>query len=53
VVVLNRLEWETASTMGKFSYLEFFIQTAFVIFVSYMSWIVIEKPISKWKDKIS
>ncbi|MBP6557771.1 MAG: acyltransferase [Flavobacterium sp.] len=53
VVVLNRIGLDTASTMGKFSYLEFFIQTAFVIFVSYMSWIIIEKPISKWKDKIS
>jgi len=53
IVVLKRLHIETPATVGNFSYAEFFIQTAFVIFVSYLSWILIEKPIGKWKDKIS
>ena len=52
-VILKRLQIETPATVGTFSYIEFFIQTAFVILVSYLSWIVIEKPIAKWKDKIS
>lgn len=53
IVVLNRLDVKTPSTLGNFSYLEFFIQTAFVIFISYLSWVIIEKPILKWKDKLT
>jgi peptidoglycan/LPS O-acetylase OafA/YrhL len=51
--VLSRLHIETPATQGHFSYIEFVIQTGFVILVSYLSWIIIEKPIAKWKDKIS
>ncbi len=51
--ILSRLHIETPATQGQFSYIEFVIQTGFVILVSYLSWILIEKPIAKWKDKIS
>lgn len=51
--ILSRLHIETLATQGQFSYIEFVIQTGFVILVSYLSWILIEKPIAKWKDKIS
>lgn len=51
--ILSRLHIETPATHGQFSYIEFVIQTGFVILVSYLSWILIEKPIAKWKDKVS
>ena len=36
---------------SQFSYVEFFLQTAFIIILSYFSWILIEKPILKFKIK--
>jgi peptidoglycan/LPS O-acetylase OafA/YrhL len=36
---------------GQFSYVEFFLQTTFIIILSYFSWILLEKPILKFKRK--
>lgn len=36
----------------RFSYVEFLLQTSFIIVLSYLSWIVLEKPILKLKKKI-
>lgn len=36
----------------QFSYLEFFLQTSFIIIVSYFSWILLEKPILNLKKNI-
>ena len=53
VSILSRWNIKTPSSIGDFSYIEFFIQTVFIIFLSYLSWIFIEKPILKFKDRIS
>ena len=36
---------------SQFSYIEFFLQTVFIVVLSYFSWILIEKPILKFKRK--
>ncbi|MWW24827.1 acyltransferase family protein [Algibacter lectus] len=48
---LRKLNIITPGTHYDFSYLEFFIQTIFIILVSYFSWIIVEKPILKFKDR--
>lgn len=53
VIYFQKLGIKTPSTTNHFSYIEFLIQTAFIVFLSYLSWIIIEKPILKFKDKIS
>lgn len=53
VYFLKKVNIETASTLGKFSYSEFIIQTLFIILLSYLSWIIIEKPILRLKDKFN
>lgn len=40
---------QTPSSLGDFSYIEFVLQTLFLIFLSYLSWIIVEKPILKLK----
>lgn len=50
---LKKIGMFTPATVYKFSYLEFFIQTLFIIGLSYLSWIIIEKPILKFKEKNS
>ena len=49
---LRRLDYVTPATLYKFSYLEFIIQTTFIIGLSYLSWILFEKPILKLKERI-
>ena len=46
---LRELNIETPATSYEFSYLEFVIQTTFIVGISYLSWIVFEKPILKLK----
>jgi peptidoglycan/LPS O-acetylase OafA/YrhL len=46
------LKLNIGSNNGQFSYIEFLLQTAFIILLSYLSWIIIEKPILKLKKKI-
>lgn len=48
----QKIDIETPSSLGQFSYIEFGIQTVFLIFFSYLSWIFIEKPILKLKKYI-
>ena len=40
------------SNIDPFSYVEFLLQTTLVIIVSYLSWIIIEKPILKMKKHL-
>lgn len=53
VWVIKKIGWVTPATNYKFSYLEILIQTSFIIGVSYLSWILVEKPILKLKEKIN
>lgn len=49
---LRKLDIATPATNYEFSYLEFIIQTAFIVGISYLSWILFEKPILKLKRYI-
>lgn len=49
---LTKLDCETPATHYEFSYLEFIIQTTFIIGLSYLSWILFEKPILKLKEYV-
>ncbi|MBP2283041.1 peptidoglycan/LPS O-acetylase OafA/YrhL [Flavobacterium sp. CG_23.5] len=49
---LQKMSWVTPASINKFSYLEFIIQTSFIIGISYLSWIIVEKPILRLKEKI-
>ncbi len=49
---LNQMNIKTPSSLGQFSYVEFVLQTLFLIFLSFLSWIVIEKPILKLKKYV-
>lgn len=49
---LRKMNITTPSLKYQFSYFEFFIQTIFIIGISYLSWIIIERPILKLKDKV-
>lgn len=50
--VLRKFNIDAPSVTYEFSYLEFSIQTLFIILISYISWIVIEKPTLKLKKYI-
>lgn len=50
---LQKMNIETPSILGQFSYFEFILQTLFLVFLSYFSWIVIEKPILKLKKYVA
>lgn len=50
---LQKINVVTPSSLGQFSYIEFVLQTLFLIFLSYLSWIIIEKPILKLKKYIT
>ncbi|MBE0391140.1 acyltransferase [Flavobacterium sp. PL002] len=52
VWVLQKIGWITPASINKFSYLEFLIQTVFIIGISYLSWVIVEKPILKLKERI-
>ncbi|MCZ8197294.1 MAG: acyltransferase [Flavobacterium sp.] len=48
--ILSKLNvFSILNSNTEFSYIEFLLQTAFIIILSYFSWIVIEKPILKFK----
>lgn len=49
---MKKIGWVTPASIYKFSYLEILIQTMFLIGISYISWILVEKPISRLKEKI-
>lgn len=51
VWAIHKIGFVTPSTINEFSYLEFFIQTFVIVGISYLSWILIEKPILKFKEK--
>ena len=46
---LRKMNIITPSILGQFSYFEFILQTLFIVFLSYLSWVIIEKPILKLK----
>jgi peptidoglycan/LPS O-acetylase OafA/YrhL len=52
VSLITKIGFVTPATRNEFSYFEFIIQTLFIIGVSYFSWILIEKPILNFKQKI-
>ncbi|MBG6062963.1 peptidoglycan/LPS O-acetylase OafA/YrhL [Flavobacterium sp. CG_9.1] len=52
VWVIQKTGTMTPASIGDFSYVEFFIQTSFIIGVSYLSWIIVEKPMLQLKEKI-
>jgi peptidoglycan/LPS O-acetylase OafA/YrhL len=49
---LKKMGMFTPATIYEFSYLEILIQALFIIGLSYLSWIIIEKPILKLKERI-
>ena len=49
---LKKMGMFTPATNYEFSYLEILIQTLFIIGLSYLSWIIIEKPTLKLKERI-
>jgi peptidoglycan/LPS O-acetylase OafA/YrhL len=50
---LQQMEIKTPSSLGQFSYFEFVLQTLFLVFLSYLSWIIVEKPILKLKKYVA
>lgn len=50
---LEKINIKTPSSLGQFSYTEFIVQTFFLVLISYLSWIIIEKPILKLKKYVS
>jgi peptidoglycan/LPS O-acetylase OafA/YrhL len=46
------LKFKINSNNVQFSYVEFLLQTAFIIVLSYLSWIILEKPILNFKKKV-
>lgn len=49
---VKKIGWVTPASIYKFSYLEFLTQTVFIIVISYLSWIIVEKPILRLKAKV-
>lgn len=49
---IKKIGWVTPASIYKFSYLEILIQTFFIIGISYISWVLVEKPILGLKEKI-
>ncbi|WP_458306533.1 acyltransferase family protein [Croceiramulus getboli] len=48
---LMKFNIDAPSVRYEFNYTEFVIQTLFIVFISYLSWIIIEKPILRLKSK--